>query len=70
MSFRKLPTALAAAALIFSPVAAQAAPVERAAAPTADDNDMSRTLTWLLVAIVAGVALFLVLDGNNNPTSP
>ena len=70
MTFRKLPIALAAATLTIAPIAVQAAPIERAAAPTAEESEMRGSLLWILLAIAAGVALFLVLDKNNDPVSP
>lgn len=70
MSLRKLPVALAAASLAFSPVAVQAAPVARAAAPASEANELGGKVLWILLALAAGVALFLLLDDNNDPVSP
>ena len=71
MSIRKLSAALAAATLVVAPVAAQAAPVERAAAPTAEASELGGTDLWIFGAIVLAVVLWAVLDSdNNNPISP
>lgn len=70
MSFRKLPAVIAAAFLGLSPIAVHAEPVARAAAPVAEESELRGTLLWLLLALAAGVALFLLLDDDNDPVSP
>lgn len=70
MSFRKLPAAVAAASLALSPIAVHAAPITRATAPVAEESELRGTLLWLLLVLAAGVALFLLLDDNNDPVSP
>lgn len=71
MIARKLAVALSGAVLALSPISAQAAPVERAAAPTAAENDLGGSLLWiaLLVAVVIG-AILLLDDDDNDPVSP
>jgi hypothetical protein len=69
MSIRKLPVALAAATLAVAPLAAQAAPVERAAAPTAQENEIGGTVLWILIAIGVIIGAVLLLDDKDNPVS-
>ena len=68
MFIRKLPAALAATVLTIAPVAAQAAPVDRAAAPTTDANELKLDL-WIFAVIAAIVVLWAVLDDEGNPVS-
>ena len=71
MSISKLPIALAASTLAVAPMAAQAAPVERAAAPTAEDNQLFRgTLLWIFAIIAVVVGGILLLDNDDDPVSP
>lgn len=71
MSIRKLPVALAAATLAVSPLAAQAAPVERAAAPTADESQLrGGSLLWIAAIVAIIIGGILLLDNNDNPVSP
>lgn len=68
---RKLVTAVLAASLSVASVAAQAAPVERAAAPVVEANKMEDKdpTVWVIAVIALGVLLYALLD-NGDPTSP
>jgi len=68
MFIRKLPVALAAAALTVAPVAAQAAP-QRAAAPTAEASELGGIDLWIFAVIAALVILWAVIDDDGNPVS-
>ena len=71
MSIRKLPIALAAATLAIAPLAAQAAPVERAAAPTAEASQLrGGSLLWIAAIIAVIVGAILLFDDDNDPVSP
>ena len=66
MSIRSISAALTAASLAFGSVAVQAAPVERASAPSAEQSELrSSSLLWILVllAVIGGV---LVLAGGDD----
>lgn len=65
MSIRKLSAALAAATLVTAPVAAQAAPADRAAAPTTEANELGGIDLWIFAAIAAIVILWAVIDDSN-----
>jgi len=69
MSIRKLPVAFAAATLVLAPLAAQAAPVERAAEPTAEESELGGSVLWIIIAIAAIIGAILLLDDKNNPVS-
>lgn len=68
MFIRKLPVALAAAALTVAPVAAQAAP-QRAAAPVAEANELRADL-WIFAIIALLVILWAVLDNDDQDNDP
>jgi hypothetical protein len=71
MSIRKLPIALAAATLAIAPLAVQAAPVERAAAPTAEESQLrDGSLLWIAAIIAVIVGAILLFDDDNDPVSP
>ena len=71
MSIRRLSVALVAATLFAAPVAAQAAPVGRTAAPSSGENELIRgSLLWILVIVGLIVGLILLLDGDDDPVSP
>ena len=69
---RKLATGVAAAALAFSSIAAQAAPAERVASPVAEEEGLAGGLLWpIIFAVAGGLFLILVLDDDNEePVSP
>ena len=69
MTVRKLPIALVAATLAVAPLAAQAAPVERAAAPTSQESELGGSVLWILIAIGVIVGAILLLDDKNDPVS-
>lgn len=69
MSVRKLPIAIAAATLAVAPVAAQAAPVARAAQPAAEENELSRSFLWIILAIGVVVGLIFLLDDDDDSVS-
>ncbi len=69
MSVRKLPIALVAATLGMAPLAAQAAPVERATAPTAEESELGGSLLWIIIAIGVVIGAILLLDDKNDPVS-
>ena len=69
---RKLATGVAAAALAFSSIAAQAAPAERVASPVAEEEALAGGLLWPIIFAVAG-GLFIILvldDSDEDPVSP
>ena len=68
MFIRKLPVALAAAALTVAPVAAQAAP-QRAAAPIAEANELGGIDLWIFAVVAALVILWAVIDDDGNSVS-
>lgn len=68
MKLRVLAAALAAAPLAAAPVAAQAAPVERVSAPTAEENELAGGLLWIVAAIAVVIGAILLLD--DDPDSP
>jgi hypothetical protein len=71
MSIRKLPIALAAATMAVAPLAAQAAPVERAAAPTSQKSELrGGSLLWIAAIIAVVIGGILLLDDGNDPVSP
>lgn len=70
MSVRKLSVVLAGAALAVTPLAAHAAPVDRAAAPSAAENELGGNLLWIVIAIAVIVGAILLLDDDNDPVSP
>ena len=70
MSIRKLPAAVAAATLALAPVAVQAGPIDRAAAPTAEESELGGTLLWIAIVIGVIIGAVLLLDGKNDPVSP
>jgi len=70
MSMRKLPVAIAAATLAVAPLASHAAPVSRAAAPTAEESELGGTLLWIAIVIGVIIGAVLLLDGKNDPVSP
>nr|WP_166181293.1 hypothetical protein [Altererythrobacter segetis] len=68
---RKLFFAASVFSLVVAPVAAQAA--ERQPSPVAGKEDiagMSMIGLLIALAVVAGVALIIASDDNNNPVSP
>jgi heme/copper-type cytochrome/quinol oxidase subunit 2 len=69
MKSRVLIPALAAVSLMAAPVAAQAATVERTAAPTAEQSELGGSYLWIIAVIAAIVAGILLLD-DNEPDSP
>ena len=70
MSLSKTRAALAAATLFVAPIAAQAVPVERTAQPTAQENELSGTALYALVAILVALGLYFAIhDGKSNPVS-
>lgn len=72
MHSRVLASSMAALTLAVSPVVVQAAPVERAAAPAAEENDLRGGFIIPLVAIIAIILGVLLIsnNGNHEPTSP
>ncbi|GGD90349.1 hypothetical protein GCM10011515_07420 [Tsuneonella deserti] len=71
MTIRKFPILFAGAVLAVSPLAAQAAPVDRASAPSAQESELrSSSLLWIFAAILIIVGGVLLLDDNNKPVSP
>lgn len=74
MKLRHLTAASAAALLVTAPIAANAAPIERSAAPVAGESgeltsgsDFMKALIIILIA-AAGMAFLLVTD--DDPVSP
>ena len=72
--FRKLALASAAAMTVAAPVAAQSAPVARAAAPSSDESDLGgsnimRALIIILIGAV-GMGFLLLTDDDDSPVSP
>ena len=65
MITRKLALA-AAATLAAAPLAVQAAPLDRAAAPTAEENELGGSLLWIIVAIAVAIGLYFALDDDNS----
>jgi hypothetical protein len=72
--YRKFALSTAAAALAFSPIAAQAATSERTASPLATDQEQfaGRGILWpILLAIAVGIAILLIIDDSDDiPASP
>jgi hypothetical protein len=72
--YRKFALTTAAAALAFSPVAAQAATSERAASPLGAEQEefAGRGILWpILLAIAVGIAILLIIDSSDDiPASP
>ena len=72
--YRKFALSTAAAALAFSPVAAQAATSERTASPLAADQEQifGGGVVWpILIAIAVGIAILLIIDESDDiPASP
>ena len=73
MKSMKLASALAAAALVATPIVAQAAPaVERAAAPTVEDQELGDGIgpAFIIIAIAAvGMAILLLTDDDDDSVS-
>jgi hypothetical protein len=69
MKTRVFASALALSTLAVAPVAVQAAPIERGAAPTAEESDLRGSLLWVVAAIAAVIAAILLL-GDDEPASP
>jgi membrane protein DedA with SNARE-associated domain len=74
MMFRKFALSTAAAALAFSPVAAQAATSARTTSPVAADQEQfaGRGIVWpILIALAVGLAIWLIIDDSDDiPASP
>ena len=73
MLIRKLSAATVAAALMVSPIAAQAAPAARAAAPAAESNELGSAFgidLWIFVVIAVAIGVWAVADHNDDPSSP
>lgn len=66
---RKLILTTAAAALVATPIAAQAAPV-RTASPVGETEEISTGLTFALGVLVFGLLVLILSDGSDEPTSP
>lgn len=70
MKFKSLALTSAAAALAFAPVAAQAAPTQRASAPAAEASELDGT-SWLLpVAAIIAIVIGIILVANDDSVSP
>ena len=70
MRVSKLAMAAAASLMTVAPVAVQAAPVERAAEPAAEENELGRSALWIVIAVAIGVALYFLVIDDNDPVSP
>ena len=70
---RNLAFATAAATMVVTPIAAQAAPVARAAAPTFNESELRSGDLWraLIIVIIGaiGMALLLATDDDDNSVS-
>ena len=71
MSTRTFAVAAAALSLAVAPVAAQAAPADRASAPVAESNDLAgnNSIFIALIALLLVVG-FAVGAGSDDPVSP
>ena len=75
MSFRRIAFALASSSLMVAPIAAQAAeaaPIERSAAPTAESNDLfGGADLWVFAAVAVILLAWYALDNDrhDNPVS-
>jgi hypothetical protein len=72
MKSAKLLTALAIVGVATAPVAAQQAPIDRSASPVASSEKLRGAgLGWLIaLAVALGVALVIISDDEDAPTSP
>lgn len=67
---RKIALSAAAATLVAAPMVAQAAPA-RVSTPVADKEELAGGFLWpILGAIVLGVIVILLVDGDDEPVSP
>lgn len=67
---RKIALSAAAATLVAAPIAAQAAPA-RVSTPVADSEEAFGNFLWpVLGAIILGVIVILLVDGDDEPVSP
>lgn len=67
---RKIVLSAAAATLAATPIVAQAAPA-RASSPVAKQEELAGGFLWpILGAIVLGVIVILLVDGDDEPVSP
>lgn len=72
MTKHKVAIALAAGSMAITPIAVQAVPVARAAAPTVEENGArNRNVLWILLLVAAVVAVVALAGGhkNNKPVS-
>lgn len=72
MSIRSVAVAAAAFSLAAAPVAAQAAPADRASAPVVEGNEAGRTSTFAIIAalIIVALAVLVATNNGNDPQSP
>lgn len=71
MKVRSFASSLAAMSLLVAPVAVQAAPAERASAPSSEESElMGGSLLWIVLAVAAVIGAILILDGDDDPVSP
>lgn len=67
---RKIVLSAAAATLAAAPIVAQAAPA-RTSSPVADQEELAGGFLWpILGAIILGVVVILLVDGDDEPVSP
>lgn len=71
MTIRKLVLATAATTLAVSPLAVQAAPVERSTAATAGESQLGgQDMLWWIVALIAIIVGIILVAKNDTPKSP
>lgn len=65
-------TASAALALTVAPIAAQAAPAVRTAAPVAESEELVGTTMWIVAAIALGLVVWGIIEltDDDEPASP